>query len=149
LPEAAATTLLVSLNRARQALELARRFVESGELQRLDEALGLARLSHQEQASVVEQYPELAESLRPHLERSSDLTEKWSTSVQRHRGVSRATFRCLQCGWELTYAAETDAAQPLEIPFEQLDCPVCYPEAPHSSSDEPDDAGSPQNEYPH
>ena len=141
----AAASLTAVLNRVRQAVELTREFAETADLPKLDQAFGAARLSQHEFAALAIQHPVLHTLFEPETSDSSsaagsDWTHRWETRVQRHRGISRATFRCLKCGWELSYAAEVGATEQLEVPFDELDCPLC--QAGEAMPDEPPVADS-------
>jgi hypothetical protein len=135
LPFELASTVTANLNRVRQGLEMTKLFAESAELTKLDLALGLARESRLEFSALAAQYPLLENLFVREPEESAavvstiDWTSRWETRVQRHRGLSRATFRCLTCGWELSYTAEVGATEQLEVPFDELECPLCQAEA--------------------
>jgi hypothetical protein len=118
LPFELASTVTANLNRVRQGLEMTKLFAESAELTKLDLALGLARESRLEFSALAAQYPLLENLFVREPEESAAVvsTIDW-------------TSRCLTCGWELSYTAEVRATEQLEVPFDELECPLCQAEA--------------------
>lgn len=91
---------------------LVRRFLSEADLTSLDCALALL--------------PE-PETLTPQpLETRVSLGyQGWTVQSQRQRDVSRADFRCADCGFEITLSQEHAPNTEMRLPFDQLVCPIC------------------------
>lgn len=111
-----------------------RTFVEESELPELDRGLAAAR----EAAWELEEAFALARVAGPPLDELPDrariapeVERTWQrdfdATVTRHRGESRVTFVCKECGWEFSYVEEAPVGE-LEVPFSEIVCPLCHPE---------------------
>lgn len=111
-----------------------RTFVEEGELAQLDRGLAAAREAAWELEEAfalarvsgppLDELPDRAR-IAPQVER--DWQRDFAATVTRHRGESRVTFVCKECGWEFSYVEEAPVGE-LEVPFSAIVCPLCHPE---------------------
>lgn len=54
-----------------------------------------------------------------------DLEVVPSVRVHRWNGVSRASFICPQCGWELGWSGMIESDEFLEVEMTSFECPIC------------------------
>lgn len=57
--------------------------------------------------------------------RPPDVSGTWQVKSTRIRDVSRAEFRCRDCGWEITLSQEHEANTEMRLPFDNMTCPYC------------------------
>lgn len=94
------------------------KFLEEADLGSLDRALALL--------------PEPSgERLPPILARPAVVQGNWNVQTTRIREVSRADFRCRECGFEMTLAQEHPPNTEMRLPFDELVCPLCEEESSH------------------
>lgn len=118
------------------AMDRLRAFVEEGDLADLDRGLAAARqaawsldeafAAARAAGGAVAGFPERAR-IAPEVER--EWQRDFAATVTRHRGESRVTFTCRECGWEFSYVEEAPVGE-LEVPFSEIVCPLCHPSPP-------------------
>lgn len=94
-------------------------FLKTGDLAYLDRALGLLPDS-----------PE--ETPQPMDIRKPVVQDGWEVASARVRDISRADFKCKNCGWEITISQEHSANTEMRLPFDNLTCPICDDSSPGS-----------------
>jgi hypothetical protein len=87
-------------------------FLETADLAFLDRALGLL-------PDPPDETPQPLEVRKPVVK------DGWEVSSTRIRDISRADFKCRNCGWEVTLSQEHSPNTEMRLPFDNLVCPVC------------------------
>jgi len=92
----------------------------------VEEFLETASLTALDQALALLPEPE-GDRPDPLPVRPNSFDGEWSVSSSRIRDVSRADFRCTQCGFEITLSMEHPPNTEMRLPFDNLRCPICLP----------------------